>query len=158
MSGAASARETIRKVLEATYKPTFRAGRDYADAYQKAVAADDLVEALAHTVDLILAAEHLQKLADEAAKAARASLATTMEEVGCPQIASGHFSAHLHRKPVVLAIGDPKLIPPEYLIQPPPVPDRKQIRDVLETGKNVPGAALIIPNQMVLSIRSRSSK
>jgi hypothetical protein len=104
---------------------------------------------------MILAAEHLEKIADEAAKAARASLAATMEAVGCFNIHSGtDVSAHLHRKPTVLSIDPKATIASEYLIQPAPVPDRKRIRAAIEAGQDVPGCSIIRPNELSLVLRS----
>jgi hypothetical protein len=157
MSGAASARDAIRKMLTASYKPIYAAGKDYALAYQRALTPEDLVETLAHAIDVVLAAAHLREVAEAAEKDARAELARQMQDVGCFNIHSGEVSAHLQRKQTVLSIDDPKLIPSEYLIQPPPVPDRKRIRDAIEAGADVPGASIIIPNDRTLSIR-RSSK
>jgi hypothetical protein len=156
MSHADTARDAVRETLKKAYSPVHAAGKDYAAAYQQAISKTDLVEAMAHAIDLVLAAEHLHELAGEAVKTARAELAKQMQEVGCYNLHSGSVSAHLARKPTVLSIDAPKDIPAEYLIQPPPVPDRKRIRDAIETGAEVKGASLVIPNEMSLVIRSKS--
>jgi hypothetical protein len=156
MSGASDARDAIRLTLTAGYGPVYAAGKEYAAAYQQAISKTDLVEALAHAVDLVLAAAHLREVADAAEKTARHELARTMQDVGCFNLHSGSVSAHLARKSAVLSIDDSKTIPEAYLIQPPPVPDRKAIRSAIEAGADVPGASIIIPNEMSLVIRSKS--
>jgi hypothetical protein len=157
MSGAAAAREAVRKALKQTYTQVYNAGRNYANAYQQAVTRDDLVDAMGSMVEAILAAEQLQKAAVDAVKTARATLAAQMLETGATQIASGHHLAHLSRRPAALVIDDPKELPAEYLMQPPPIPDRKRIHDAIDAGQSVAGASIVRPNDMVLSIRNRSS-
>jgi hypothetical protein len=156
MSGAASARDTVRKLLVELYRPVHAAGKAYVDAHQKAITADDLVEVLGHTVDLILAAEHLEKIADEAAKAARASLAATMEATGATQIASGPVTAHIARKGVYVKLDDGANIPEQYMTHPAPTPDKAALRKALEAGEHLPGISLVRPNDFQLAIRSNS--
>ena len=158
MSHAASERDSIHKALKASYAQIHSAGKAYAAAYQQAVDRADLVEAMGSMVEAILAAEQLQKAAAEAVKATRATLAASMADTGATQIATAHHLAYLARKPAVLVIDDSKEIPAEFLIQPPPVPDRKRIHEAIDAGQNVTGASIIIPNEMSLGIRSRSTK
>jgi len=155
MSGAATARNAIHKALKETYTQVHRAGRDYANAYQQAVTRDDLVEAMGAMVAAIIAAEQLQETAAEAVKMTRLELAHTMAETGATQIASGHHLAYLARRPAALVIDDSKAIPPEYMMQPPPVPDRKRIHAAIDGGTEVPGCSIVRPNEMSLAIKGK---
>jgi hypothetical protein len=155
MSGASEAREAVRKALEASYKPVFAAGKDYAAAYQQAIAKADLVEAMAGLVDLIIAAEHLHDIAGEAIKVARGTLATTMNETGATQIASGHHLAYLTRKGAYVNIEPNAKVPAEYMRQPDPVIDRKAIKEALEAGAVVAGCSIIRPNELILGIKGK---
>lgn len=158
MSHAATERDTILKAVRDTYGRVHSAGREYASVYQQAVTREDLVEAMAGMVEIIIAAETLQKAAADAAKTARATLAASMSDSGATQIATAHHLAYLSRKPAALVIDDPKEVPAEFLIQPPPVPDRKRIHDAIDAGTAVAGCSIIIPNDMTLGIRTRSTK
>jgi hypothetical protein len=158
MSHAAAERENILKAVRQTYSRVHSAGRDYAAAYQQAIAKDDLVEAMACMVEVIIAADALQKAATEAAKTARSTLAATMNDSGATQIATSHHLAYLSRKPPFVQIDPDKTIPAEYLHHPPPIPDKAKIKAAIADGEEIAFAAMVQPNEMQLSIRSRSAK
>lgn len=156
MTGATDARDAVRQALAAAYRPVFMAGKSYAEAYAAAVAREDLVEALGHAVDVVAAAGHLAEVAAAAEKDARAVLARVMEETGATQIVSGNLMAYLTKKGSYVIVDDASLIPPEFMHQPPPQPDKGALKKALEAGQMVPGASVIRPNEQTLAIRSRS--
>jgi hypothetical protein len=154
-SGATEARDAVRTALALGYKPVWQAGKDYALAYQQATTVDDLVEAMARAVDVVMAAAHLVEVASAAEKNARAELARVMQDAGCHQVTTATLTAYLTKRKAYVIVDDASAIPPSLLHQPPPVPDKAAIKDALEAGRGVPGASLITPNDMSLAIRSR---
>jgi hypothetical protein len=158
MSGASEARNALIAALKRSYGGVHNAGRDYATAYTAALAADDLVIAFGHGVEAIQALGHLHETAEVAEKEVRAELARLMLETGCHQIAAGNSTASLVRRRAFVVIDDQALIPPEFMHQPAPIPDKAKIKAAIEEGTTVPGAAMLVPNDSYISIRSRSSK
>jgi Siphovirus Gp157 len=158
MSGASEARTALIAALKRSYGGVHNAGRDYATAYTAALAADDLVIVFAHGVEAIQALGHLHETAEVAEKEARAELARLMLETGCHQIAAGNSTASLVRRRPFVVIDDPALIPAEFMHQPEPIPDKAKIKAAIADGLTVAGAAMLVPNDSYISIRSRSSK
>lgn len=152
---ANAARDGLRRVMDAVYAPVHAAGGFYVRAYKDATNADDLVDALQQTVLLAVAAEHLKEMAAEAEKSIRSILAETMNDTGCTQIDAGPIKAHLSRKPAFVSVDQENMLPPEYMHQPPPSPDKKKIRAAIEAGEDVPGCNLVRPNDSTLVIRSK---
>jgi hypothetical protein len=48
------------------------------------------------------------------------------------------------------------VIPPEFMHQPAPIPDKAKIKAAIEGGETIPGAAMLVPNDSYISIRSKS--
>jgi Siphovirus Gp157 len=155
VSGADEARDAIRKALKAGYGPVWQAGKDYAAAYKDAIDKQDVVEAMAGAVQLVLAAEHLHDMAERAMKDARTELARQMDETGCHQIVTGNLTAYLQRKPAYVSIDDAAAIPPGLMHTPAPAPDKKAIKSAIEAGQDVPGASLMRPNEQTVAIRTK---
>jgi hypothetical protein len=155
VSGANAARDGLRKVMTAVYAPVYAAGGSFASAYLAAKEADDLVEALQQTVLLAVAAEHLREMAADAEKSVRAILAETMDSTGAAKIQTDTLTAYLSRKPTWVSVDQESMLPPEYMHQPPPTPDKKKIKAAIEAGEDVPGCNLVRPNDSTLVIRSK---
>jgi hypothetical protein len=155
MSGANSARNAIHQALRKAYAPVFAAGAAFAKTQQAAIDATDVVDVMGRTVSVILAAEHLKEMATEAEKAARSVLASQMNETGATQIAADHHLAYLSRKAAFVSIDQEDLLPPDYMRQAEPAPDKKAIKQAIEAGEDVPGCTLVRPNELQLVIRSK---
>jgi hypothetical protein len=76
-----------------------------------------------------------------------------MAENGTPPIRTQHHTAYVSTKPARAHVVDPDEIPTELLIHPPPRPDLQRIRELLKSGRSVPGAALVGNGEPVLNIR-----
>lgn len=153
MSFADEARDALHRAARMSSTPVHTAGVAYAKARQEIVAATDLVEVMGRAVDLIVAAEQLARIAAEAEKEMRAILAQTMNDTGCPQVASAGQLAYVSRKPVWVSVDQTDLVPSEYMHQPAPSPDKKAIKAAIEAGEDVPGCSLVRPNEVTLAIR-----
>ncbi len=153
--GADEARTAIQRVAREAYTRAFDAGAAFARSHTPVVRATDLVETMQAALSYIVAAEHLQEMAAEAVKSARAVLAQTMMDTGCPQVQSANQLCYLSRKPSFLSVSDETMIPRQYYVQPPPSLDRKAIMAALKAGELVPGCSMATPNDQTLNIRSR---
>ena len=154
---ATAARDALQVAARAGYAPTHAAGAAYGTAYAALTRETDLVAAMSAMVDVIIAAEELEAAASAAVKAARAALAAEMQDTGATQIASGHHLAYLARKPAYVVVDDPDAVPTAFLHQPPALPNKAAIKKAVEAGHAVPGAALIIPNEMTLGIKGKKT-
>jgi hypothetical protein len=152
MSYETDALEALREQARLAYVPVFAAGTKFANAHSKARNRTDIVEALAMTIDLLVAAEALHDAADGAVKDLRAALSATMDATGATRIEATHHTAMLAKKPAFLNIVDEALIPREYFVQPPPKLDNSAVKSALKDGQQVPGVSLAIPNEMQLRL------
>lgn len=153
MSGATDARDKVREALDAPYRHVQAAGADYVTVRRKALAAADLVDTMAHAAEVILALDHLQAMAADAAKQARAVLGAQMMETGCHTVTTSTFTAFLQKKPAYVTLGDSTLVPADYWRTPDPVIDMRSLKTALTDGVDVPGAGLTVPNDFTLAIR-----
>jgi hypothetical protein len=157
MSYADTARLALQDAVRDAYRPVWDAGAAYSNAYLAVGKSPDIVQAMQHTVALILSAGHLSEMAAEAEKAARDILATQMAETGATTIQTDAHTAYLSRKPAFVSVDQPNLVPSNYWVQPDPVLDRKAIKKALEGNDVVPGVTLIRPNESVLNIKARKA-
>ena len=155
MSYESDAVDGLRTATEAAYAACWEAGKAFAQGSAAVTKASDIVDTLARTIDLLVAAETLHRTADAAVANIRAKLAETMEATGATTVQATHHSAHLSRKPAFVSLGDESLIPSEYYVQPPPALDKRAIKAALMDGKEVPGATISTPNSMNLVLRAR---
>jgi hypothetical protein len=146
-----NALEALREQARLAYVPVFAAGTKFANAHSKARNRTDIVDALAMTIDLLVAAEALHDAADGAVKDLRAALSATMDATGATRIEATHHTAMLAKKPAFLNVSDEALIPRSFYVQPEPQLDRKALKAALANAP-VPGASLAIPNEMVLRL------
>ena len=153
MSGASEAVKALQATASNAYRATHIAGSHYARANQGVAEADDIVKALSCTIDLLVAAEQLHASADAAVKMLREVLSATMNDTGATTVQATHHSAHLARKPAVLTVDETQL-PAEFIVQRPTV-DRAAIKEAIKAGTEVPGASMLVPNQMSLVLRAR---
>lgn len=154
---AHAATEALQAVMRSAYKPIWEAGSAYAAAHAKAVKATDIVETMQDMVSVILAAEHLNEVALEAAKATRAKLAEVMSDVGCPHVQVDNLLAYVSRKTAWVSVDQPDMLPAEYMRQPEPVIDKRAIKAAIEAGEDVPGCSLVRPNDVSLVIRQKGA-
>lgn len=158
MSYETQATATLQAAVEGAYRGTYLAGSHLARARNDAAKASDLVEVLARTIDLLVAAEALHDAADAAVATLRAVLAETMNDTGATTIQATHHSAHLARKPAYLDISAEATIPDRFWVQPPKAIDRSALKSALKDGAEVPGAILQQPNSMSLVIRAKKEQ
>jgi hypothetical protein len=155
MSYADTARLALQDAVRDAYRPVWDAGAAYSNAYLAVGKSADIVEAMQHTVALILSAGHLSEMAAEAEKAARDILALQMAECGATTIQTDAHTAYLARKAAFVSIDQEALVPGNYWRQPDPVIDRKAIKQAIEAGDAVPGCTIVRPNEMTLAIKTR---
>lgn len=72
----------------------------------------------------------------------RRALVSAMETTGTKRLECASATITLKTLPRTLVITDPDAIPASYLIQPPPVPDKKRLLDAIKSGEFVVGAGL----------------
>lgn len=145
----------LQEAGQGAYSAAWEAGASFAKAATAVSRTTDIVDALARTIDLLVAAETLHRTADAAVANIRAKLAETMEATGATTVQATHHSAHLSRKPAFVSFGDESLVPREYYVQPPAQIDKRAVKAALADGKEVPGATLSVPNSMSLVLRAR---
>jgi hypothetical protein len=145
-------RDTLHKAMADAYAPVYRAGADYASSHKKAAGVTDIVETMAAMASTILAAEHLRDTADQAVKDMRAALAEQMDSVGCTKATDGAIVAYLSKKPSFLSIDDEAIIPRHFFVTKPPELDRKSLKAALEKSE-IPGARIVVPNDMRLNVK-----
>jgi hypothetical protein len=153
-SGADAAVAVLKAAAQASYKATFEAGSQFARAHTDVRQATDLVEALARSIDLLVAAEALHAEADAAVKALRATLSATMNDVGATTIQGTYHAAHLSRRPAFVSIDQEDLVPAEFSTT-KVVLDKRAIASAIKDGIAVPGASLLTPNEPVLVLKAR---
>jgi hypothetical protein len=158
MSGADDAAAALKAAAQASYKSTFEAGSRFARAHTDVRQATDLVEVLARSIDLLVAAEALHAEADAAVKALRATLSSQMNDTGCTQVQGAYHAAHLAKKPAFLNISNEDAIPREFFVQPPVQLDKRALKSALTDGVQVSGASLAYPNEMSLVLKARSKE
>jgi hypothetical protein len=155
MSGADDAAAALKAAAQAAYKSTFEAGSRFARAHTDVRQATDLVEVLARSIDLVVAAEALHAEADAAVKALRYALSSQMSDTGCTQVQGTYHAAHLSRRPAFVSIDQEELVPAEFSTT-KVVLDKRAIASAIRDGIAVPGASLLTPNEPVLVLRARS--
>jgi hypothetical protein len=158
MSGASEAVKALQAVASDAYRATHIAGSHYARANQGVAEADDIVKALAATIDLLVAAESLHKAADEAVALLRRTLGETMNEVGASQIKGLHHTAQLARKPAFLTVENEATVPEQFWVQPPKAIDKRALKSALKDGALIEGVNLVTPNEMQLRIVSNKEQ
>jgi hypothetical protein len=158
MSGADDAAAALKAAAQASYKSTFEAGSRFARAHTDVRQATDVVDVLARSIDLVVAAEALHAEADAAVKALRYALSSQMHDTGCTQVQGTYHAAHLAKKPAFLNIADEDAIPREFFVQPPVQLDKRALKSALTDGVPVSGVSLAYPNEMSLVLKSRSKE
>jgi Siphovirus Gp157 len=158
MSGAAEARDRLRAKLRPVYAEVISAGQALASTYRALKQDTDVVAAVQHAGHVLLAAESLHAAAEALARQGRQVLGEIMLDIGCTHCTDGQLSLYLSRKRKILSVDDPTLLPPQFLVQPPPQPDRTAIKEALLRGEDVPGCSQIVPNDMTLNIKVEQRK
>jgi hypothetical protein len=154
MSGATAATQALQQAAANCYRSAFEAGSAFARQHTAVRQATDLVDTLARTIDLLVAAERLHEEADAAVKTLRATLATTMFDTGATTVQGTHHAAHLSRRPAFVSIESEDLIPAEFSTT-KVVVDKRAIASAIKDGIAVPGASLLTPNEPVLVLKAR---
>jgi Siphovirus Gp157 len=157
-SHADAAAEQLRTALRPLYADILAAGQALAKSYASLKADQDLLLLIQRAGHILLAAEGLQAAAEAMARAGRQALGAIMLDVGCTHCSDGDLSLYLSRKPKVLTIDDPALIPKHLLLQPPPQPDRAAIKEALNRGEHVPGCSQLTRNDMTLTIKPDAAR
>lgn len=155
MSGADDAREAVQTVLSNHRRWLNAAMAEFTDNCVRAAATSDIVEAFTAAADVIMAIQHLAKLAEQSEQQIREVLAGQMMETGCFHADGTSLSVTLTRKRATVDITDAAAIPEVYKRQPPPAPDKRTILHILERGGRVPGATLVRPNDYYVMIRPK---
>jgi Siphovirus Gp157 len=154
-SHAGAATEALRQAIAAAQRPLRDAVAAYKAAHIQLAADADLLDALRATGELVLAAEAIVAAGKQVEATARAALAQTMSDTGCPAVALAGHVVHLGAKPSRVDIEDEQAIPAELLRQPPPpAPDKVAIGKLLRAGATVPGARLIENHEPIAVFRS----
>jgi hypothetical protein len=154
MSGAADATAALQSAARECYTSAFEAGSQFARAHSAVAKAADVVDTLARTIDMLVAAERLHDEADAAVKALRATLSATMNDTGATTVQGTHHAAHLARRPAFVSIDQEDLIPAEFVVQKPSI-DKRAIASAIKDGVVVAGASLLTPNQMSLVLTAK---
>ena len=152
MSYAAGIVEKLRYALTDAYAGTMRAGQDYARANKEALAQDDVMACFQRMAHTILAAEHLQQQAERAVKDLRMCMSAMLMDSGAVKITDGAVTAYLAKRPAFVSIDEEARVPREFFAAPPPKPDLSAIKKALHGGVEVPGASLVVPNEMSLRL------
>jgi len=107
-------------------------------------------------VSIDLEIERLQDRKKRIAKAREAMcqyILLVMNRIGVQKLEGELFSFKARKNPPSVSITDPVALPPDYLRQPdppPPVPDKKLIKEDLARGVDVPGACLQQSTRLVI--------
>ena len=158
MSGASEAVKALQATASNAYRATHIAGSHYAGANRGVEEADDVVKALSCTIDLLVAAEALQKASDDAVAMLRRTLGEVMSDTGATQIKGLHHTAQLARKPAFLTVENEATIPEQFWVQPPKTVDKRLLKSALKDGLLIEGVNLVTPNEMQLRIVSNKEQ
>ena len=69
-------------------------------------------------------------------------LKNELEGAGIDKVKSAHFNISIRNNPPKVLVEDEKLIPSDYMI-PKYSPDKKVLKELLQSGKEIPGVRLI---------------
>src|SRR5690606_37456223 len=83
-----------------------------------------------------------RRSAEERIKWLKNYLLTNMQACGISRIDAPEFSIRRQLNPPSVKVADERALPPRFLRQPPPEPDRAAIKEALLAGEDVPGAYL----------------
>ena len=156
--GATEARERLAQTLQPIFRDVITAGQTLAARYGALKGQPDLLLAIHAAGRVLLAAEALHDAAEALAKQGRQALGEVMLDTGCTHCTDGNLSLYLSRKRRILSVDDPALVPPHFLVHPPPQPDRAAIKEAFARGEDVPGCSQITPNEMTLNIKVEARK
>lgn len=76
------------------------------------------------------------------AEGIRDAIQTAMEVAEIPSLKTPCATLSMRASPPRVEITDPAALPPVFMVQPPPSPDKNAIKAALKAGEAIPGAAL----------------
>lgn len=118
-----------------------RMGKTARNAAADVLLDDDILGTIQAAVALILALEEQEQVCADYAKQTRAGLLAALEGT-TGQVRAGIHTATVANGRASVVITDDAAIPPEFLTQPAPQPDKAAILKAIKDGATVPGAAL----------------
>jgi hypothetical protein len=152
MSYAKSTTEALQAAAREQYRRVYAAGQTYHTANKAVLGEGDVIAAMGRMIDLVLAAEDMEKLAKAASEALRVALQTAMAETNATGIGTDHHQADLRRAKARIEVRDLALVEPEFMTQPTPHPDKVKALAAAKKGVVPPGFEIIRPNHQVLYI------
>jgi hypothetical protein len=144
------AAERLREKLVATYgddaeliKDMIEGETGLHEAISRAALELAAVEGEKEGINIAMAKlkERLTRYANRAT-AIREAIFSAMETAELRSLKTPAATLSIRASPPSAEITDPALLPPVYLKQPPPTPDKTAIRDALKAGEAIPGAPL----------------
>jgi hypothetical protein len=142
VSYAAAASETLRTAAMAQYEPLKRAVAETAKAVTRLREQTDIVLMMGAADDLSLAAEALATTAKAFHEAADAALVAAMESSGCTGFATQFRTTSLREGTPSVDIIDSAAIPAAFMVERPPIPDKRAIAKALRANGAVNWARL----------------
>lgn len=118
-----------------------RMGRTVRDAAADVMLESDILACMSASVSLILALEEQADATKAALERARDALRDALEST-TGQVRTGTHTASTAAAPPSVVITDDSAIPPRFMEQPPPRPNKAALARALKDGETVPGAAL----------------
>lgn len=118
-----------------------RMGRAARDAAADVMLEDDLILTATAMVPLILALEEQEAVAKDNAAKARAALCAALEAT-TGRVKAGIHTATTSAGKASVTVTDDAAIPPSFMRQPPPQPDKAAILAAIKAGATVPGVVL----------------
>lgn len=128
--------QTLKDTLEGEAWPLELKAQNYAFVIRNMEASSEAIKAAEKQM-----AERRQAI-DNRAKQLKERLKGAMELAGMTKIECPHFVISIAKNPKSVDLYEPGLLPPEFTKRPPPEPDKTAIKEALEAGREVPGAAL----------------
>lgn len=86
--------------------------------------------------------QDLKKARQTKAKGLRNYVLSNMLDCGMTRIDSPLFSISIAKNPPSVEIFDEAMIPAEYMVTPPPSPDKKALAAAIKSGAEIPGARI----------------
>jgi hypothetical protein len=142
----------LHEAVAATAQSVGSAGRSFTKAVQAVSGADDVVDAMARTIDLLVAAEALHDAAKEAVKQVKAAFAEQIAETGAGTVRSERHIAYLQKRSDYLDVPDEAAVPEQFTRR---AIDTPALKTALAGGLQVNWARLMPNPEQTLVIRAK---
>lgn len=128
--------QTLRDTLEGEAWPMELKAQNYAFVIRNMEANAEAIR----EVEKQMAAR--RQSVENRAKYLKERLKGAMELAGMKKIESPHFVISIAKNPASVDLYEPGLVPPQFSKRPPPEIDKAAVKEALQAGVEVPGAAL----------------